>query len=37
MKQGDAEWLAIKAGKISGSRFKDVLALNKRNGKPNKP
>ena len=37
MQQGDAEWLAIKAGKISGSRFKDVLALNKRNGKPNKP
>lgn len=37
MIQGDAEWLAIKAGKISGSRFADVLALNKRNGTPNKP
>ena len=37
MIQGDAEWLAIKAAKISGSRFADVLALNKRNGTPNKP
>lgn len=37
MIQGDDEWLAIKAAKISGSRFADVLALNKRNGTPNKP
>ena len=37
MIQGDAEWLAVKAGVISGSRFGDVLALNKRNGTPNKP
>lgn len=37
MIQGDADWLAVKAGKISGSRFGDVLALNKRNGTPNKP
>jgi putative phage-type endonuclease len=35
--QGSPEWLAIKAGKISGSRFADVLALNKRTGQPNKP
>lgn len=37
MIQGDAAWLAIKAGKISGSRFADVLALHKRTGLPNKP
>ena len=37
MIQGDASWLAIKAGKLSGSRFAAVLALNKRNGQPNKP
>lgn len=37
MQQGSPEWLAIKAGKISGSRFGDVLALHKRTGKPNKP
>lgn len=37
MIQGSPEWLAIKAGKISGSRFADVLALNKRTGLPNKP
>lgn len=37
MQQGDAEWLAIKAGKISGSRFSAVMALHKRTGKPNKP
>jgi hypothetical protein len=35
--QGDASWLAIKAGKLSGSRFRAVLDLNKRNGQPNKP
>jgi len=37
MQQGDAEWLAIKAGKISGSRFRAVLDLHKRTGQPNKP
>ena len=37
MQQGDAAWLAIKAGKLSGSRFKAVMDLNKRNGQPNKP
>lgn len=37
MQQGDADWLAIKAGKISGSRFAAVMALHKRTGKPNKP
>ena len=37
MQQGDADWLAIKAGKISGSRFAAVMALHKRTGKPNRP
>lgn len=37
MIQGDADWLAIKAGKLSGSRFNAVMALHKRTGKPNKP
>lgn len=37
MIQGDAEWLANKAGKISGSRFAAVLAINKRTGHANKP
>lgn len=37
MKQGDDEWRAIKAGRISGSRFAAVMALNKRTGLPNKP
>ena len=37
MQQGDASWRAIKAGKLSGSRFRAVLDLNKRNGQPNKP
>lgn len=37
MIQGSPEWLAVKAGKISGSRFKAVMALHKRTGKPNKP
>lgn len=37
MIQGDASWLAIKAGKLSGSRFKAALDRNKRNGQPNKP
>jgi putative phage-type endonuclease len=35
--QGDDEWRAVKAGRISGSRFGAVLALNKRTGEPNKP
>ena len=37
MQQGSPEWRAIKAGKLSGSRFRAVMDLNKRNGKPNKP
>jgi putative phage-type endonuclease len=37
MEQGSPEWLAVKAGKISGSRFAACMALNKRNGQPNKP
>lgn len=37
MEQRSPEWYAIKAGKISGSRFAAVMALNKRNGTPNKP
>lgn len=36
MEQGSPEWRSIKAGKISGSRFRAVLDLSKRNGKPNK-
>lgn len=36
MIQGSPEWKAIKAGKLSGSRFGKVMALNKRTGKPNK-
>jgi putative phage-type endonuclease len=37
MEQGSPEWLAVKAGKISGSRFRAVLDLHKRTGHPNKP
>ncbi len=37
MQQGDADWMAIKAGKISGSRFAAVMALHKRTLRPNKP
>lgn len=36
MIQGSPEWLAVKAGKISGSRFAAVLSLHKRTGQPNK-
>ena len=36
MIQGSPEWRAVKAGKISGSRFSAVLDLSKRNGQPNK-
>ena len=37
MEQGSGEWLALRVGKITGSRFKAVMALNKRTGLPNKP
>src|SRR4249919_1012209 len=37
MEQGSPEWLALRVGKITGSRFKAVMDLNKRNGQPNKP
>lgn len=35
MIQGSPEWLAMRAGKITGSRFRAVMALNKRTGAPN--
>lgn len=35
MIQGSPEWLAVRCGKITGSRFRAVLDLNKRNGTPN--
>jgi len=35
--QGSPEWLALRCGKITGSRFRAVLDLNKRTGQPNKP
>lgn len=35
MEQGSPEWLALRVGKITGSRFKAVMDLNKRNGQPN--
>jgi putative phage-type endonuclease len=37
MEQGSPEWLALRVGKITGSRFKAVMDLNKRTGVPNKP
>lgn len=37
MEQGSPEWLALRVGKITGSRFKAVMDLNKRTGLPNKP
>lgn len=37
MEQGSHEWLLLRAGKITGSRFRAVMDLNKRNGQPNKP
>lgn len=37
MQQGSAEWKAIKAGKLSGSRFGAAMARHKRTGVPNKP
>ncbi len=37
MQQGDAAWLAIKAGKLSGSRFSAAMARHKKTGVPNKP
>jgi putative phage-type endonuclease len=36
MEQDSPEWLALRCGKITGSRFKAVMDLNKRNGQPNK-
>lgn len=35
MEQGSPEWKALRCGKITGSRFRAVMDLNKRNGKPN--
>lgn len=35
MEQGSPEWLAMRCGKITGSRFRAVMDLNKRNGQPN--
>jgi putative phage-type endonuclease len=35
MEQGSAEWLALRCGKITGSRFRAVMDLSKRNGQPN--
>lgn len=37
MEQGSPEWLALRVGKITGSRFKAVMALHKRTGLPNMP
>lgn len=34
IEQNSAEWLALRAGKITASRAKDVLAFSKRDGKP---
>lgn len=35
MEQGSPEWLALRCGKITGSRFRAVMDLNKRNAQPN--
>jgi putative phage-type endonuclease len=35
MEQGDAQWKALRCGRITGSRFRAVMDLNKRNGQPN--
>ncbi len=37
MEQGSPEWLALRVGKITGSRFRAVMDRNKRNGQPNAP
>jgi putative phage-type endonuclease len=37
MEQGSPEWLALRVGKITGSRFKAVMDRSKRNGTPNAP
>lgn len=37
MIQGSEEWRLLRAGKITGSRFRAVMDLNKRTGLPNKP
>lgn len=34
IEQNSAEWLALRAGKITASRAKDVIAFSKRDGKP---
>lgn len=34
IEQGSQEWLALRAGKWTGSRFVDVLARNKKTGEP---
>ena len=35
--QGSPEWLKARCGKITGSRFAAVLAINKKNGQANAP
>jgi putative phage-type endonuclease len=37
MQQGSREWLLARCAKITGSRFRAVLDVNKRTGQPNKP
>ncbi len=37
MIQGSPEWLLLRVGKITGSRFKAAMDRNKRTGQPNKP
>ena len=37
MIQGSPEWLQARCGKITGSRFKAVMSLHKRTGRPNQP
>lgn len=34
IEQGSNEWLKLRAGKFTGSKFSDVLARNKRTGEP---
>jgi len=34
IEQGSLAWLALRSGKITGTRFADVLAKSKRDGKP---
>lgn len=35
MEQGDPKWLALRCGKITGSRFRAVMDIQKRTGHPN--